>query len=364
MIKKGRRELAFFCVGCATICTLYLVCNQCYFLLDLETIPLAPKIKPMKKYILASVAIATFMACGGLSTNSEETKSVAKEQTAHEGEILLEKNCYVCHSPTAKTGRIAPPMQYVKEHYIKEGTTQQEFTEAFISFVKHPIKDKAKMPGAIANFGLMPQQAFPEETLNKIADYIYNYEIEGPGDFKEHKKKHGKGKHQKGQEKAEMTKAERGLDYALSTKAVLGKNLMGKLKSEGTVGALEFCNVKAIPLTDSMAKVHHALIIRVTDQPRNPDNKVSDADLVHLNLFKQRAAAGTEPETIVEEMDGKTNLYFPIMTNSMCMQCHGKPGVDIENSTLAAIQGKYPEDKATGYSVNQVRGMWKVVFDD
>ncbi len=86
--------------------------------------------------------------------------------------------------------------------------------------------------------------------------------------------------------------------------------------------------------------------------------------MVHLNLFKQRAAAGTEPETIVEEMDGKTNLYFPIMTNSMCMQCHGKPGVDIENSTLAAIQGKYPEDKATGYSVNQVRGMWKVVFDD
>jgi cytochrome c553 len=319
----------------------------------------------MKKYIIATLGIVAFMACSNTTNNTEQLADNQEQETVHEGEILLKKNCYVCHHPTMETGRIAPPMQYVKEHYIKEGTSQEEFTEAFISFIKHPTKEKAKMPGAIANFGLMPQQAFPEETLKKIADFIYNNEIEGPGDFKEHKKKHGKGNqmHKGGKQKSEMTKAEKGLEYALSTKAVLGKNLMGKIQSEGTIGALEFCNIQAIPLTDSMAKVHHALISRVTDQPRNSDNLLADNEVPTLNLFKKRASDGVEQEPVLIEENGKTYFYFPIMTNSMCMQCHGKPGTDIQNATLAAIKAKYPEDKATGYGVNEVRGMWKVVMD-
>ena len=320
----------------------------------------------MKKYIIATLGIAVFMACSNSTNNKEQIEDNPSQTIVHEGEILLKKNCYVCHSPTVKTGRIAPPMQYVKEHYIKEGTTQEEFNESFVSFIKHPTKENAKMPGAIANFGLMPQQAFPEETLQKIADYIYNNEIEGPGDFKEHKKKHGKGKgmHKSEEQKSEMTKAERGLEYALSTKAVLGKNLMGKIQSEGTVGALEFCTLKAISLTDSMANVHHALISRVTDKPRNPDNLASKEELATISFFKQRASEGEEPESVIKEQNGKVNFYFPITTNSMCMQCHGKPGVDIENSTLAAIKSNYPVDKATGYGVNEIRGMWKVVFDE
>ncbi len=319
----------------------------------------------MKKYTLAVVGIGLLMACNIGTNTNEQLADNQEQETVHEGEILLKKNCYVCHHPTMGKGRIAPPMQYVKEHYIKEGTTEEEFKNAFISFIKHPTKESAKMPGAIANFGLMPQQAFPEETLKKIADYIYNNEIEGPVDFKEHKKKHGKGNqmHKGDEQKSEMTKSERGLEYALSTKAVLGKNLMGKIQSEGTIGALEFCNIKAIPLTDSMANAHHALISRVTDRPRNQNNLLADNEVPTLNLFKQKASDGVEQDPVLREENGKTYFYFPIMTNSMCMQCHGKPGTDIENSTLAAIKAKYPEDKATGYGVNEVRGMWKVVFD-
>ncbi|MDC1220288.1 DUF3365 domain-containing protein [bacterium] len=29
---------------------------------------------------------------------------------------------------------------------------------------------------------------------------------------------------------------------------------------------------------------------------------------------------------------------------------------------LASINNLYPEDKATGYSENEVRGMWKIVM--
>ena len=51
-----------------------------------------------------------------------------------------------------------------------------------------------------------------------------------------------------------------GSNYAKSTQKELGKNLMGAIKMEGTLGALEFCNVQAYPLTDSMAVVHRPKI--------------------------------------------------------------------------------------------------------
>ena len=56
----------------------------------------------------------------------------------------------------------------------------------------------------------------------------------------------------------------------------------------------------------------------------------------------------------------KQNNYYPIVTNAMCMQCHGKKDLQIKPETLAAIGEFYPEDKATGYGENELRGIWVV----
>ncbi len=66
-----------------------------------------------------------------------------------------------------------------------------------------------------------------------------------------------------------------GLGMAKSTQAELGKNLMGAIQKEGALGALEFCNLQAYPLTDSMAEVHNARIRRVSDRPRNQTNQAN-----------------------------------------------------------------------------------------
>ena len=44
-----------------------------------------------------------------------------------------------------------------------------------------------------------------------------------------------------------------GKQYAMSTKKVLGKNLMTAIQKEGTIAALKFCNSNASSLTDSMS---------------------------------------------------------------------------------------------------------------
>ena len=298
----------------------------------------------------------------------------------HPGKKLMETNCYVCHSPTAShDDRIGPPMVAIKRHYIDDETTKEQFIADMKAWIKNPNETDAKMRGAVKRFGVMPKQAFPEETIEKIADYMYDFEIDQPEWFEDHfneeKGKHngngrgkgmgqGKGKHQQQAQTSfeDLPYGERGLKYALTTKAVLGKNLMGTIQKKGTLEALEFCNVRAYPLTDSMAVVHNASIKRVSDKPRNPKNKANSEELEYIKTFKTLVASEKEISPIVKETEDDVNVYYPIVTNSMCLQCHGKPETNIKPDLLKTLTLLYPEDKAKGYSENQVRGIWNVSF--
>ncbi|MGV8813840.1 MAG: Tll0287-like domain-containing protein [Gelidibacter sp.] len=160
-----------------------------------------------------------------------------------------------------------------------------------------------------------------------------------------------------------LSYADRGLQYALNTQAVLGKNLMQAIQENGTLGALSFCNEKAYPLTDSMAVVYNGNIKRVSDKPRNQSNQANLQELEYIETFKQIIANKESPNPIVKDSDTKIDTYYPILTNAMCLQCHGQPNKSIEPSTLRQLTLLYPNDKAIGYNVNQVRGIWSVTFD-
>lgn len=288
----------------------------------------------------------------------------------------METNCYVCHSPTATLNdRIGPPMEAIKRYYINDETTKEQFIADMQAWIKNPNKADARMYGAVKRFGVMPKQAYPKETIEKIADYMYDFEIDKPEWFEdhfneEHGKSNGKGMRQgkgKPQQQAQtdfedLPYGERGLKYALTTKAVLGKNLMGTIQKKGTLEALEFCNIRAYPLTDSMAVVHNASIKRVSDKPRNPKNRANAEELEYINTFKMLVAEEKEINPIVKETEKDVHVYYPIVTNSMCLQCHGKPETNIKPEVLKTLTLLYPEDQAKGYSENQVRGIWNVSY--
>lgn len=309
-------------------------------------------------------------------------KEVVVNNQEHLGKKLMETNCNVCHSATAsEENRIAPPMIAIKKRYLKDNPTKKEFINSFHKFIKNPTKENAKMVGAVKRFGVMPKQAFPEKTIQQIADYMFEFEIDQPDWFEKHyeqehrgdKEKvmqngkgnqNGKKKNQQGNSSVKsQSYSERGLNYALSTKAELGKNLMGKIQKEGTLAALKFCNIKAYPLTDSMSVVHNATIKRVSDKPRNPKNLANSKEKAFIKIFKDDAALNKESDPIVVASNDQVKVYYPIKTNSMCLQCHGKPASAIKPITLAAINKLYPADLATGYSENQIRGIWSVTFN-
>lgn len=153
-----------------------------------------------------------------------------------------------------------------------------------------------------------------------------------------------------------------GLNYVISTKTQLGKNLIGTIKKKGTVEAMKFCNIRAFPLTDSMANVHSATIKRVSDKTRNSNNKANPLELKNINYFKTKIKNNEEVEPIVIEKKDSIHFYYPILTNTMCLQCHGIPNKQIKPKTLSVLKEFYPNDLATGYTENEVRGIWSIHF--
>lgn len=323
----------------------------------------------MKKIVLFLASIALF-SCNKKNENYKPVTEKDKLEVSDnlEGKKLMEIHCYLCHSPSAPEGegRIAPPMVAIKARYIdKEGYNKEEFIAAVKSFVENPSEDKALMYGAVRKHGLMPKQAFPDGSVERIATFMFDYQIEEPEWFKSHWQGHGNENWtQSGKKIAESNKPktidEIGLEYALSTKKVLGKNLMGAIQKKGTLAALEFCNIKAMPLTDSMATKHNAIIKRVSDKNRNPNNRANAEELKYIAQFKTELAAKKEIKPVVIEKGNKVQFYYPIETNTMCLQCHGK---QIKPDVQKQILKLYPKDLAVGYNESEVRGIWSITFD-
>ncbi|MFD0933551.1 DUF3365 domain-containing protein [Psychroflexus salinarum] len=330
------------------------------------------------KWTLITLVIALSLA--SCKKSSEEDKAdyvklkstdLNSEEIAVKGKTLMENKCYLCHSPeTVQGSMIAPPMVALKMRYSNDAKSKEEFIADIWSFVEKPTEDKAKLKGAVKRFGVMPYQPYAQEDIEVIAAFMYDYEIEEPEWFQKHwKDEHGgKRKRQRGKAtgnlpKPQQTYADIGMSYAKSTKATLGKNLMGAIQKEGVLHALSFCNVQAMPLTDSMSTKHNATIKRVSDKYRNPKNEANEEELKYISLYKQILENGEEPEPIVVEENEKVNFYYPIVTNDMCLKCHGTPDKEIQSETYERIKTLYPKDKAIGYNVNEVRGMWSINFD-
>tara|TARA_R110000868_G_scaffold145181_4_gene365257 strand:+ start:34189 stop:35175 length:987 start_codon:yes stop_codon:yes gene_type:complete len=324
------------------------------------------------KYLVPLLFLTLVVSCKKLKgTANQESENIISNNASvntleHNGKKLMETKCYVCHNPNASENtRIAPPMIAVKKHYIDENTTEDEFIRAIIAWTNKPAIENSKMPGAIRRFGIMPYQSYSEKDLREIASYMYAYTIDQPEWFEEHfeqEKNRGLNTLQKTTD-TQKSNEDLGLEYAIRTKQILGKNLMSTIQKKGTLAALEFCNVQAYPLTDSMANVHNAKIKRVSDKPRNPSNMANTKEIKYIEVFKNRIADGVEIKPIIDNQNGTIQFYYPITTNTMCLQCHGT-SKEVSPETLATLKNLYPSDKALGYGINEVRGIWSINFQE
>ncbi len=136
-------------------------------------------------------------------------------------------------------------------------------------------------------------------------------------------------------------------------------NVMTAMKGGGPVNAVSFCNVHAMPLTDSLASEYNCIIQRVSDKYRNPANKPGKSDAAVF--AKMNSSTAMKPVLVSE--NGQMVYYNPIkIAMPSCLVCHGTSGNEIDTKTLEIIKQKYPDDMATGYKEGDLRGLWKITF--
>lgn len=152
----------------------------------------------------------------------------------------------------------------------------------------------------------------------------------------------------------------KGQDLALKTQSALGSQLVQALAKGGTDYAVRFCNTAAIPITDSVSKSLNAHIVRVSDRPRNPENAANKEEMEYIKKAKELLVSGEEISPAAHKKGNKVIGYYPIITNAMCLQCHGTPHETIADETWTNLRRLYPEDKAFGYGPDEIRGIFVV----
>ena len=136
------------------------------------------------------------------------------------------------------------------------------------------------------------------------------------------------------------------------------------IAKDGPVGALNLFSEKAPQIAKEVATAHGVTLRRATHKPRNPKNAADEVEKSAMETFMAALAEkeAPTPQVITNADGGRTFIAPIVLGNPLCLQCHGTPGKDIAPETLAAIQKLYPDDKATGFRLGDLRGLWRITF--
>jgi hypothetical protein len=153
-----------------------------------------------------------------------------------------------------------------------------------------------------------------------------------------------------------------GNEVSTTTQAALLANVSQAIQQGGSLYAVEFCNLRAAGITDSLSRKWNCDIARISEKNRNPGNALeTDTDKEMWDYFFTLHRNGEQRDTVVS-VDGQPVYYRPIVTGMpACLQCHGSPQ-ETDPATYSKIQELYPSDLAMGYQLNDFRGMWKIIF--
>ncbi|MGD8913285.1 MAG: cytochrome c [Candidatus Thiodiazotropha sp.] len=111
---------------------------------------------------------------------------------AKEGQALFEKYCIACHQIQGPP-KIAPPVFGVINHVRNVYPEREAFVKRIVDWVDKPDPKDALMPGAVLRFGIMPKLGYPREDVRKIAEFLYDHQVNLPQWYIEHyRQQHGR----------------------------------------------------------------------------------------------------------------------------------------------------------------------------
>jgi hypothetical protein len=147
---------------------------------------------------------------------------------------------------------------------------------------------------------------------------------------------------------AQQTQRERALAARDALKAGLLEALGGALERGGPHGAIDVCREQAPALAADIAARHGVRMGRTSVKLRNPGNTAPD-------WARDAVSAKRGSEVVFRGASGELGLLDPLRIAPLCLVCHG--AVDqIDPLVRAQLRRRYPDDQATGYALEQLRG--------
>lgn len=147
----------------------------------------------------------------------------------------------------------------------------------------------------------------------------------------------------------------------------LGGTLKQEMKSNGPANAIMVCRDIAPQIAGEISRANGWRVTRVSSKVRNPMLGMAD-DWEHkvLTDFEARAAKGEEYKDIafgeVVDIGGAEHYRFmkAIPVQAACLNCHGS-AEQIPEGVKAGLASNYPQDRAIGYQLGELRGAISIV---
>lgn len=135
-------------------------------------------------------------------------------------------------------------------------------------------------------------------------------------------------------------------------KEELVETLMGTLNEVSPAEAIHVCRDEA-PAIAARLSVEGVRMGRTSHKLRNPANSPQPW-VEPLLVAYLETPTDSEPRAVYID-DSTIGYVEPIYVMSFCLACHGP---SIEPEILAELRSAYPEDEATGFRVNDLRGLF------
>ena len=142
--------------------------------------------------------------------------------------------------------------------------------------------------------------------------------------------------------------------------------LVAGMKAGGPVNAIGFCNIEAPGIASKISSNSGWRVARTSLKLRNPGNQPDAWEKKVLEQFEAERLAGEDPTTLEHSetvtQNGKSTYRYmkAIPTGELCLACHGSHLAEGTSNKLAEL---YPEDRATGFSVGELRGAFSLEKD-
>ncbi len=148
-------------------------------------------------------------------------------------------------------------------------------------------------------------------------------------------------------------------DFAKTLKGAL----MKAMKSGGPAAAVSVCHAAAPEIAAAKSAATGWHVARTALKLRNPTNAPDDWERTTLEAFLAKAEQGADLSKLEHyetvSQDGKKFFRYmkAIPVGKPCLICHG-PAVKAE--LVQSIQEHYPEDKARGFKLGELRGAFTI----